>query len=333
MDPTERLALLPDPLLRWYQQSARVLPWRSNPVPYWVWVSEIMLQQTRVEAAIPYFERFIHTLPTIEDLACAEEPLLLKLWEGLGYYNRVRNMKKAALLVMQEYGGVLPDDPVLLQKLPGIGAYTAGAICSIAYEKPVPAVDGNVLRVVSRMLGLSEDVSKQTVKKQVGAWLEEIFPPHHAGDFTQALMELGATVCLPHGEPLCAACPAREFCVGHAQGNPVQYPVLPPKKERKIEYKTVFLIRYGECVALHQRGADGLLAHMWEFPNTEGAFSLNQAKNWLQAQGLAVCSILPAGKARHIFTHIQWEMTGFAVEISSDVLPDGWLLVTQEAIQ
>ena len=202
-----------EPLLAWYEKNRRKLPWRENVSAYRVWVSEIMLQQTRVEAVKPYFARFIDALPDVSDLADCEEEKLLKLWEGLGYYNRVRNMQKAAKTVMEEYGGQLPDDYEKLLSLKGIGSYTAGAIASIAYGIPVPAVDGNVLRIITRLTQDESDIMKQSVKKRVEQALLEVMPQKRAGVFNQALMELGATVCVPNGAPLCEACPWKEFCL------------------------------------------------------------------------------------------------------------------------
>ncbi len=305
------------PLLDWYASHARVLPWRDEPAPYRVWVSEIMLQQTRVEAVKPYFERFTEELPTLAALAEAPEAQLMKLWEGLGYYSRVRNLQKAAQIVMRDYGGILPDEPEELAKLPGIGAYTAGAVASIAYGKPAPAVDGNVLRVVARLTVSRENVSETGVKRKIEQELKAVYPEGHAGDFTQALMELGALICLPNGAPKCAECPLQTLCAAHAQGIEEELPVKQAKKERKIEPRTVFLLvsdnNGEEKAAIHRRPDKGLLAGLWEFPNTDGALSPQQAETFLKEQGILPLSVKRLPKAKHIFSHIEWHMTGYLV--------------------
>lgn len=224
MDDQEILAQLPPRLLSWYAGSARVLPWREEPTPYRVWVSEIMLQQTRVEAVKPYYERFLNALPTVEALAQAPEELLLKLWEGLGYYNRVRNLQKGAQVVMERYGGKVPASFEELRSLPGVGDYTAGAVASIAFGIPVPAVDGNVLRVISRVLSRRDNILDPKVKRRVEEEIRAILPPQ-VGDFNQSLMELGALICLPGGAPKCLLCPLREVCRGFAQGTAPELPV------------------------------------------------------------------------------------------------------------
>ncbi len=317
------------PLLEWYTANARILPWRSRPVPYFVWVSEIMLQQTRVEAVLPYFERFTAELPDIPALAAAQEQQLLKLWEGLGYYSRVRNLHKAACIVMEKYGGVLPQEPEELQKLPGIGAYTAGAIASIAYGKPAPAVDGNVLRVIARVTTSRENVSETAVKRAFGQSLREIYPAGRAGDFTQALMELGALVCLPNGAPKCADCPLNALCAAHRAGTEEDYPVKAEKKQRKIEKRTVFLILCGGRAAIRQRSANGLLAGLWEFPSADGALSPREAEKLLKTWGFATLSVESLPKAKHIFSHIEWHMTGYLVRVETEPPQSGLAWASQ----
>ncbi|MEG0962624.1 MAG: A/G-specific adenine glycosylase [Lachnospiraceae bacterium] len=303
------------PLLEWFQKNARILPWRCNPTPYRVWVSEIMLQQTRVEAVKPYFERFTTSLPKIEDLAECEEEKLLKLWEGLGYYNRVRNMQIAAKTVMKEYQGQLPKDYNELLKLKGIGHYTAGAIASIAYKIPVPAVDGNVLRVISRVSADNSDIMKQSVRTGVEEALQKIMPEKSASDFNQALMELGATVCLPNGVPQCDKCPWLEFCQAKRFNCWQELPVKSKAKPRRIEEKTVFLIRDGEKIVLHKRPAKGLLAGMYEFPNTTGQLSEEEALEWVKKRKLAPLRIQKLDCAKHIFSHVEWHMTGYMIRV------------------
>lgn len=301
------------PLLTWYAAHARVLPWRDEPTPYRVWVSEIMLQQTRVEAVKPYFERFTTELPSIQSLASASEEQLLKLWEGLGYYSRVRNLHQAARMVMELYCGVLPDTPEQLLLLPGIGAYTAGAIASIAFGKPVAAVDGNVLRVIARVTASRENVSEPAVKKSIATQLQAIYPVGRAGDFTQSLMELGAIVCLPNSPPKCEECPLGALCAARAQGIALELPNKTAKKQRTIEERTVFLITQGEKAAIVKRPETGLLAGLWEFPSVSGSLSPQQAKKLLKTWGISAVKTQPLPKAKHIFTHVEWRMTGYLV--------------------
>ena len=259
-----------DPLVDWYRENRRALPWREQKNAYYTWVSEIMLQQTRVEAVKPYFQRFISELPDPATLAACPEEKLLKLWEGLGYYNRVRNMQQAARTVVEEYGGKLPADYRKLLALKGIGNYTAGAIASIAYGIPVPAVDGNVLRVVSRIKESRQDIMKQSVRREIEEELQKIMPAACPGDFNQALMELGALVCVPNGEPKCKECPAAFCCGACLHGTTEEIPVKGAKKERKVEERTVLVIQDGRMTAIHRRPAKGLLAGLYELPNIEG---------------------------------------------------------------
>ena len=315
---------LPALLLKWYDQTRRILPWRENPLPYWVWLSEIMLQQTRVETVKPYFARFLETLPTIHDLAQAPEETLLKLWEGLGYYSRVRNLQKAAKAVVEQYGGELPSDPALLEKLPGIGSYTAGAIASIAFGVPAPAVDGNVLRVISRITASREDIASPACKKRMEVAIREIIPHDRAGDFNQSLMELGAMVCLGNGEPKCLCCPLQSICEGFQQGIAAELPVKAPKKARKIEEKTILLLRCGDSFALRQRPKKGLLAGMWELPSLDGKKGREEVEKWLTEQGAQVLSLREAPNATHIFTHVEWHMTGFFAELSQPLPEFFW---------
>lgn len=326
------------PLLMWYDNHKRVLPWREDQNPYRVWVSEIMLQQTRVEAVKPYFDRFMKELPDVSRLAEAEEERLLKLWEGLGYYNRVRNMQKAARIIMEDYEGVFPEEYDLLVRLPGIGSYTAGAVASISFGKQVPAVDGNVLRILARLMLYEEDVLSQRAKNEARDALLPLMPKERSGDFNQALMELGAMVCVPNGEPRCEACPWREMCLAHQKGNWREYPKKAAKKPRKAEQKTVFIIGDGKRLLLHKRPSKGLLAGMYELPC---------ADDWLDEEGLIVrvremgfspLRIQPIGEAKHIFTHKEWHMKGYRVlvepfdfkEDSEARLQKDYVMVTKE---
>jgi A/G-specific adenine glycosylase len=303
------------PLLRWYHSQARILPWRENPQPYYVWISEIMLQQTRVEAVKPYFDRFITALPTVQALAEVPEGDLLKLWEGLGYYNRARNLQKAAQQVMQEHTGNLPASYDALLALPGIGRYTAGAIASIAYHIGVPAVDGNVLRVITRLIASREDIMKEKTRKMIEAYLQEIMPTDKAGDFNQALMELGAMVCLPKGAAKCPLCPLKQLCLSHAEDYTTEIPVKTPKKARRPENLTMFRLQYQDKIAFQQRPNKGLLANMWELPHIKGHLSIEEIKNHVANLGLPIQSIQALPPAKHIFTHIEWHMIGYAITL------------------
>lgn len=303
------------PLLAFYDSGRRVLPWREEPTPYHVWVSEIMLQQTRVEAVKPYYDRFMKALPDISSLAKAQEEQLLKLWEGLGYYNRVRNMKKAAELMVAQYGGQMPSSYEEILALPGIGSYTAGAVSSIAYGIKRPAVDGNVLRVLARLRVDDRNIMQQSVRKSVEEELLAVMPDERPGDFNQALMELGAMICTPNGAPKCAECPWEKLCKAHLTGRETQFPHKPPKKERTIEQKTVLIIKDENKAALMKRPETGLLAGMYEFPNVAGHLSEDEVLCYLKEKGLSVLRIEPLPASKHIFTHKEWHMTGYAVRV------------------
>ncbi|MBQ8804588.1 MAG: DNA/RNA nuclease SfsA [Tyzzerella sp.] len=311
----ERLMKIVEPLVNWYRENKRDLPWRQNPSPYHVWVSEIMLQQTRVEAVKPYYERFLKELPAIQDLAEAEEDKLLKLWEGLGYYNRVRNMQKAAVQVVEEYDGAFPQDYELIRKLKGIGNYTAGAISSFAFGIPKPAVDGNVLRVISRITESYEDIMKASVRTRMEEELEKVIPADAASDFNQGLIELGAIVCVPNGAPKCDACPVAQFCKAYQNETQAELPVKSKAKARKIEEKTVFIFKDGENVAIRKRPAKGLLAGLYELPNIEGHLTQEGAIAYSQKIGLAPLHIKPLEEAKHIFSHVEWQMIGYAIRV------------------
>lgn len=306
---------LPEALLSWYEEHKRDLPWRRDREPYHIWLSEIMLQQTRVEAVKGYYTRFLDALPTIHSLAEADDERLHKLWEGLGYYSRVRNLKKAAIVVMEKHGGVFPDQYEDVLALPGIGAYTAGAICSIAFDQPRAAVDGNVLRVVSRLTENKTPIDQPARKREVQLALEAIYPPN-AGAFTQALMELGATVCGPNWKPRCGECPCRPFCGGYLHGTAEQFPVKNPKSKRKVEERTVFILRCDGRYALEKRPSSGLLAGLWQFPNVTGRLEPEQALAAAEQMGIKPRELRRQLELRHIFTHIQWEMRGIFMDVS-----------------
>ena len=323
----DNLQNLPLPLLQWYAENARVLPWRSDPTPYHVWLSEIMLQQTRVAAVLDYYRRFLEATPTVAALAALPEERLLKLWEGLGYYNRARNLQKAARQIMERFGGAFPRTYEDIRSLPGVGDYTAGAIASIAFGIPVPAVDGNVLRVIARIAGDDSDISAPATKKKVTAALEQILPVKAPGDFNQALMELGAAVCLPNGTPLCEQCPAQDFCAALLQDRVGELPVKAAKKPRRVEERTVWLIFHGGKVALRRRPERGLLAGLWEFPNEPAG--THTVEQW----GVEPLSDEFGCSAKHIFTHIEWHMTARVVWAADDTLPEGWVWCAPEELE
>lgn len=314
MSELAALFSLPALLLPWYEANKRDLPWRADRQPYHVWLSEIMLQQTRVEAAKGYYLRFLEALPTMEDLAACGEDRLTKLWEGLGYYSRVRNLQKAARVIVQELGGIFPTDYETVLSLPGIGEYTAGAICSIAFNQPVPAVDGNVLRVMARLQNDASPIDDPHVKARVRQQLLEVYP-EQAGSFTQALMELGATVCGPNRRPDCALCPVHSICRSYQAGTCERLPVKSPKKPRRTEEKTVFILRCQDLYALRKRPKTGLLAGLWEFPNVPGRLDTDQALQQLSFWGLHPSELFQTLNRSHIFTHIQWNMDAFVLEV------------------
>ena len=311
-------------LLEWFYKNRRSLPFREDPTPYHVWLSEVMLQQTRVSAVLPYYYRFLEALPDIPALAACEEEKLHKLWEGLGYYSRVRNLQKAAKLVCAQYGGQLPADYAALRALPGIGEYTAGAIASISFGLPVPAVDGNVLRVAARVGGCELDILDPRNRRQFRRRMEAVMPRQEPGAFNQALMDLGAGICLPGGAPLCDTCPAADFCAAREQGRQRELPVRAPKKEKRLEEKTVFLLLGPGGTALRQRPDTGLLAGLWEYPHVPGRLTEEQAARQLRQWGLTPRAWLRQLDARHIFTHIRWEMTGYLVQVEG-LGPADWL--------
>ena len=307
-------ALLPEVLLPWYEANRRELPWRQDKEPYHIWISEIMLQQTRVEAVKGYYARFLNALPTIKALADADDELLHKLWEGLGYYSRVRNLKKAALQIMQRHGGVFPQSHEEVSALAGIGPYTAGAICSIAFDQPTPAVDGNVLRVISRLTDDTTPIDKPSYRKQITENLAAVYPDR-AGDFTQALMELGATVCGPNRKPDCEHCPCKAFCLGYQRKTAESLPVKKAKAARRIEEKTVFILSCDGAYALRKRPDTGLLAGLWEFPNIPGILNVETAIGKVERIGIKPKEIIRQVEKKHIFTHIEWHMCGIYMEV------------------
>ena len=318
---TQRPELLKEmagPLLAWYDEHKRQLPWRGTRDPYRVWVSEIMLQQTRVAAVLPYYERWMEALPTVRHLAEVEEEKLMKLWQGLGYYSRARNLQKAARMICDVYGGKFPSERRELLKLPGVGEYTAGAVASIAFGEAVPAVDGNVLRVAARVANVEENILDPKVKKKFEAWMAEAVPGDRPGEFNQALMDLGSAVCLPAGRCVCESCPLQSFCQANRLGTQASLPLREKKGERRVEELTVYLLVREGRVALRRRADTGLLAGLWEFPHVPGTLAEDGAaappENW----GLTAVDWKKKLTAKHIFTHVRWDMTGYVVQVKGE---------------
>ena len=324
MDARTLSPQLPQWLLPWYEQNKRDLPWRQDREPYHIWVSEIMLQQTRVEAVKGYYTRFLAALPDIPALAACDDDALHKLWEGLGYYSRVRNLKKAAQQIVSAYGGVFPRDYGSVRSLPGIGPYTAGAICSIAFDLPAPAVDGNVLRVVARLWDDGTPIDTPEMKQAVTQALEAVYPAQ-AGLFTQALMELGATVCGPNRTPDCPRCPCAAHCLGYAHGTAAALPAKLPKREKRQEEKTVFILQCDGCFALRRRPPKGLLAGLWEFPNVPGTLTPEAAIGLLGDWNLRPSELEKSITRKHIFTHIVWEMRGIYAQVREKAPEFTWM--------
>ena len=324
-------------LLKWYDYNARILPWRSQPTPYHVWISEIMLQQTRVEAVKKYYDRWMTVLPDVQALAKVSDEELMKLWEGLGYYNRARNLKIAAIEIIEKFGGELPADYKQLLSLRGIGEYTAGAIASIAFGLPEPAVDGNALRIFSRILAEDGEINKVSVKKKITREVKRILPEKRAGDFNQALMDLGSAVCIPNGEPFCEKCPWESICQAHKNEKETEFPVKAKKKKRRIEKKSVFFIQVGDKILLHKRPESGLLSGLWEFPNIDRELSAKELSAQIKKWGIRDYVIEPLGEGKHIFSHVEWQMRGYRLQmkdISDNLLEqEEWVLASEKDLE
>ena len=325
MERKEILNKMVPALIAWFEKNGRDLPWRRDASPYHVWLSEIMLQQTRIETVIPYYYRFLNEIPDIKSLAEADSDHLNKLWEGLGYYSRVKNLQIAAKQIMDEHGGVFPESYENIRKLKGIGDYTAGSISSICFDKPVPAVDGNVLRVLSRLTLDERSASNTKTRSQIREELLSVYPEKSCGKLTQGIMELGEIICIPNGEPLCSKCPCAEFCLSK-DGLWNQFPVKEPKKERKKEKLTVFIIKVQGNTAIHKREDSGLLSGLWEFPNVNGNLSLDEAKSQMENWGMKAIRIEDRGFSKHIFSHIEWDMHCYFVQ--SDHMDKRYLWVS-----
>ena len=317
------------PLVAWYRQNARPLPWREDATPYHVWLSEVMLQQTRIEAVRPYYARFLAEAPDIRALAALPEDRLMKLWEGLGYYSRARNLRRAALVLCERYGAEMPKDYETLRTMPGIGEYTAGAIASIAFDRPTPAVDGNVLRVICRLTADRDDVLAPATKKRITARLSALYTAcctqkGDAAALTQGLMELGEVVCMPNRAPLCEACPLASLCRAREEGSQTDIPYRAPKKERRISHRLVLLLADEEGnYAIRRRPEDGLLGGLWELPHIElpenreadGERAECLAREFCRENGLASGEGVLLAPARHIFTHLTWQMQGYYLNV------------------
>lgn len=315
MDRKERIEKMIDVLLPWYEQHGRRLPWREASTPYHVWISEIMLQQTRIDTVIPYYSRFLREIPDIKSLAEADPEHLHKLWEGLGYYSRIRNLQAAAQQIMAQFSGSFPERYEDIRSLKGIGDYTAAAIASICFNLPTPAVDGNVLRVLSRITKDQRPISEEKTKKQVRSELAAVYPTENAGACTQAIMELGETVCLPNGAPDCVHCPCIEFC-SCSQGDWINYPLKEEKKARRNELLTIFILRCENHTAIRKRPPKGLLAGMWELPNCPGHLKEEEVLQQTEKWGCFPSECFSEGTDKHIFSHIEWKMQCYSVSCS-----------------
>lgn len=310
-------------LLKWFDAHKRTMPWREQPIPYYVWVSEIMLQQTQVSVVIPYFERFIKELPTIEALAQADEELFLRLWQGLGYYSRVMNLQKAARIVQDQWQGELPQEKDELMTLPGIGDYTAGAISSIAYGKVATAIDGNVLRVYTRLYDDDGDITKVATKRRVDAYVMDTMDKTRPGDFNQSIMELGALVCTPKN-PKCNACPVADDCKARANGTQLLRPVKPQKKKSVEEEKTVLVIRADKRVIVQKRPNKGLLKNLWQYTLVDAHLTEKEAVAFAQEQGHVPLKIKQGPTYKHIFSHRIWNIVSFIIDVEETTGKHTW---------
>ena len=314
----DRLKNIVEPIIAWYQKEEKNLPWKQDKEPYHIWISEIMLQQTRIEAVKKYYIRFIQELPTVQDLAKIEETKLLKLWEGLGYYSRARNLKKAAQIIAEKYQGEVPRTYHELIQLPGVGEYTAGAIASICSNEKVTAVDGNVLRVISRVIGSTENVLLPETKKKITEMVQQILPKE-SGDFNEGIMEIGEKICVPNGTPLCDKCPIQKYCYARENNVIDKIPIRIKDVKRKIENKTVFIIITEDGkIAICKRSDKGLLARMYELPNVEEFLTIEEVKEELKNRNLEIIEIKQNKDKKHIFTHIEWKLKSYQIVVKKE---------------
>lgn len=324
-------------LVEWFHREQRDLPWRRTKDPYKIWVSEVMLQQTRVDTVIPYYERFLHKYPTIESLAHADEEELLKMWEGLGYYSRARNLQSGVKEVVEKYNGTVPNNRSDLLKLKGVGPYTAGAILSIAYNLPEHAVDGNVMRVLSRVVHIKEDITLVKTRKVFEEAVEELIHPEFPGDFNQALMDLGAMICTPTS-PKCLLCPVRDYCIGFMEGDAEQLPIKSKKTKVKNEYYHVYIVVVDGKILIEKRPSKGLLANMWQFPmiQTEKDFTEDVREKLKTLYNVEISKVLKENffELKHIFSHLTWQMQCHIVEGKTlKELPEHIKFITIEEIE
>ena len=327
-------------LVSWYRKNKRSFPWRDTKDPYHVWISEIMLQQTRTEAVISYFERFLKQVPDIKSLSLIEDDDLNRLWEGLGYYSRARNLKKCAIKLMEEHNGKLPEDYEALLKLPGIGPYTAGAIMAIGFGRPYPAIDGNVLRVLARYFAIEDDIRQDATKNVITKSVEDYYrktEPDQAfvKDLSQAFMDLGATVCIPNGAPRCDLCPLRENCQAYEQKLIEKIPYRSPLKQRKIIDRTLFIIRNGDRFLLRKREEKGLLAGLYEFIGVDEKLNAEKTKEYLTEKGYDVLHLKKLPDSKHVFSHIEWHMDAYEIKIGNWDIPlkENEILVNKKELQ
>lgn len=320
--------ILAELLLNWYDENARVLPWRGSGDPYRVWLSEIMLQQTRAETVIRYYERFLARFPNVEALAQAAQDEVLKLWEGLGYYSRARNLHAAAVYVSNELNGVFPNSVEGLERLPGVGPYAARAIASIVWNICAPALDGNQMRVLSRCHAV-----ERTLKTPFDLMEEAMdsISRAHPGDYNQALMDLGAAICTPR-KPKCDRCPLAHICRAHAEGDEERYPLRPAPVAKRDEDHTIFLIYTGNRICIQRRSEKKLLGGLYEFPSAEGSLNREEARIYLEKAGYSGLSELqPLPPSRHVFTHLIWHMQGW--QLQAETLPAGSLTADAQGLR
>lgn len=315
-------------ILSWYKKSRREMPWREQPTPYRIWISEIMLQQTRVDTVIPYFNNFMARYPTVESLASSEENELMKYWEGLGYYSRIKNIRKTAIELVQNHQAKLPESFEELLKLKGIGEYTAGAIASEAFGEKVPAVDGNVFRVFARLTGFREDIREAKSQEKLKVAVRGVLPEKEIGDFNQGLIELGALICIPKGSPKCELCPVKEFCGSYRDNLQDEIPFRSKARKRTVQERTVFLIQCGDRFAVRKREEGTLLEGLFEIPNREGFYTPEEAKSVVEEMGFTVKDLHMIRDKKVVFTHIEWILQGYYFHVAEE--NDAFLFETKE---